>query len=100
MTETDQLRADRDRLAESLFALRGRLTVSARDERLPESVRHLLVCLLHGHGVDRAIEQGFQRQDSVGQHPDAEGRGEADQAGGRHRVEQGGEEAAEEVTRA
>ena len=50
----DQLRADRDRLAESLFALRGRLVVSARDERLPESVRHLLTCLLHGHGIERA----------------------------------------------
>ena len=50
----DQLRADRDRLAESLFALRGRLVVTGRDERLPESVRHLLVCLLHGHGIERA----------------------------------------------
>ena len=54
MTETDQLRADRDRLAESLFALRGRLVVTGRDERLPEPVRHLLVCLLHGHGIERA----------------------------------------------
>ena len=50
----DQLRADRDRLAESLFALRGRLVVTGRDERLPEPVRHLLVCLLHGHGIERA----------------------------------------------
>ena len=50
----DQLRADRDRLAESLFALRGRLVVTGRDKRLPESVRHLLTCLLHGHGVERA----------------------------------------------
>ena len=50
----DQLRADRDRLVESLFALRGRLVVTGRDERLPESVRHLLTCLLHGHGIERA----------------------------------------------
>ena len=54
MTETDQLRADRDRLAKSLFALRGRLTVSACDERLPEPVRHLLSCLLYGLSIERA----------------------------------------------
>lgn len=50
----DQLRADRDRLAKSLFALRGRLAVSAQDERLPEPVRHLLACLLHGLSIERA----------------------------------------------
>ena len=65
MTESNDLRRQRDALAESLTQIRGRLVCAIRDERLPESVRDLLVCLLHGQGIEDATQKGFQRQGQV-----------------------------------
>lgn len=98
MTDDDQLQADRDRLADSLFALRHRIAAVIREPSTPDPERRRLVSLLSGVEMRDATEAGEERQGRVGQHQDAEGRGEADQAGGGNRPQAGREEAAEEVT--
>ena len=99
MNETDPLRADRDRLAESLFALRHRIAAVIRDPATPDPERRRLVSLLSGVEIDRATQVRQERQDHLEEHQDAEGRGKADQAGGGHRTGEGREEGTE-VTRA
>ena len=98
MTETDQLRADRDRLAESLFDLRHRIAAVIRDPSTPDPERRRLVSLLSGVEFDRATETWEERQDHQQQHREAEERGEAHCSGGGNRVGEGREEAAEEVS--
>jgi len=98
LMKQDDLRRQRDALAESLTQIRGRIVCAIRDERLPKSVRGLLVCLLHGQGIEDATQKGFVGQDHRPEHQEAAAGREADQAGCRHRIGQGGEEAAEEVT--
>ena len=100
MSEIDQLRSDRDRLAESLFALRHRIAAVIRDPATPDPERRRLVSLLSGVEMRDAVETGEERQGREPEHREAEGRGEADQAGGGNRPQAGGEVGTEEVTRA
>jgi len=97
---SDDLRRQRDALAESLFALRHRIAAVIRDPSTPDPERRRLVSLLSGVEFDRATQKGFVGQDHRPEHQDAEEGGEAHQAGGRDRVEAGGEGGTEEVTRA